>query len=64
MDPIPSKDTEAVQGQDRLDQTHFKLDNVQIDAFIKLLSQPVSKASNPGLDRLLTITPPWADKKR
>jgi uncharacterized protein (DUF1778 family) len=64
MNPIPSKDTEAVESQDRLDQTHFKLDNVEMDAFIKLLSQPVSKASNPGLDRLLTITPPWADKKR
>jgi len=63
MNPIPSKDAETVEGQDRLNQTHFKLDDVQMDAFNKLLSQPASAMSNPGLDRLLSITPPWVDQK-
>ncbi|MEN9760120.1 MAG: hypothetical protein RL676_1271 [Pseudomonadota bacterium] len=64
MNPTRPKDTESVEAQDRLDQTHFKLDSVRMDAFEKLLNQPVSKASNPGLDRLLAITAPWVDKKR
>jgi uncharacterized protein (DUF1778 family) len=43
-----------------LDQVFFKLDAAKFRQFVKLLDAPM--ASNPGLDRLLAVKPPWARK--
>jgi uncharacterized protein (DUF1778 family) len=47
-----------------LDQTKFHLDAAQMKAF-EALTDPLTsaKSANPGLDRLMKITPPWAEQK-
>jgi uncharacterized protein (DUF1778 family) len=42
-----------------LDQTFFRLDAARFQQFTALLDAPAE--SNPGLARLLAVTPPWAD---
>ncbi|MEZ5515505.1 MAG: DUF1778 domain-containing protein [Steroidobacteraceae bacterium] len=43
-----------------LDQVFFRLDAAKFRQFVKLLDAP--PAANPGLERLMTIKPPWARK--
>lgn len=64
MDRIPSSTNQATGDQDRLDQKMFYLDSTQAKDSLKLLdeSAPTSK-SNPGLDRLMAISPPWSQRR-
>ena len=43
-----------------LDQVFFALDAERFRQFIALLDAPV--VSNPGLDRLMAVKPPWTGK--
>ena len=64
MNQTPASNQEAADDQDRLDQTTFYLDPVQIRAFRQALEAPtIETESNLGLDRLLAITPPWSTKR-
>jgi uncharacterized protein (DUF1778 family) len=45
-----------------LDQVFFKLDDERHWEFIKLLDAPL--ASNPGFQRLMSVTPPWVVTKK
>lgn len=40
-----------------LDQTLFELDTKKFRQFVEMLDAPT--ATNPGLERLLALTPPW-----
>lgn len=63
MGHTPANTNEAASDQDRLDQTVFHLDEAEMQAFRKTLDEPATEAEpNPGLDRLLAITPPWANQ--
>ncbi len=41
-----------------LDQIYFRLDDQRHAAFLRQLDGPT--APNPGLERLMRVTPPWA----
>lgn len=43
-----------------LDQIFFRLDTAKFHQFTKLLDAP--PAANPGLERLMAVTPPWSRK--
>jgi uncharacterized protein (DUF1778 family) len=43
-----------------LDQVFFELDAAKFRLFVALLDAPA--APNPGLERLMTVTPPWSVK--
>ncbi len=45
-----------------LDQVFFSLDVRKFRQFTKLLDAP--PASNPGLERLMAVAPPWSGKSR
>ncbi len=45
-----------------LDQVFFNLDGEKYREFNKLLDSPVPH--NPGLERLMAVTPPWVVAKR
>lgn len=63
MDQASPSTNKATEDQDPLDQTMFYLDATQAQAFRNLLEMPVTvEQSNPGLDRLMAITAPWADR--
>lgn len=43
-----------------LDQVFFRLDAAKFRQFVKLLDAP--PVSNPGLERLMAVRPPWSRK--
>ncbi len=44
-----------------LDQVFFALDADKYNAFTRMLDAPL--AHNPGLERLMAVTPPWTGVK-
>jgi uncharacterized protein (DUF1778 family) len=43
-----------------LDQVFFSLDSSKFQAFTAMLDAPA--AHNPGLERLMAVSPPWVNK--
>ena len=63
MDHILSNTLGIDPATNRLDQTVSQLNLTEMQMFLMVLNSPLHEAdANPGLARLMAITPPWVNQ--